>query len=162
MQGLPLEDATYPDDDVTYALSAPGIDIMCDQRFLLDKPSELPAHVLDAAAGRMVALCAVHSVDDSFACAVWANGELVRSLSLSLPGERAMRFLFGFALEGRPEPEDVDAGRIGMLGYRITDPTGAEKAAREAALREFVQAHRRRTYRVGPGGSLVEIEGNVT
>jgi hypothetical protein len=27
----------------------------------------------------------MHSVDDSFAYAVWADGELVRSLSLSLP-----------------------------------------------------------------------------
>lgn len=187
VEGWPLADATYPDDDVIYALSAHGIDIMCDQRFMLDKPSELPAHVLGAAAGRRVALCALHSVDDSFAYAVWANGELVRSLSLSLPlrviedigepldfegpywarrqavsgrdpgalgfhpldlGEQAMRFLFGFALEGRPGPEDVDASRIGMLGYRVTDPAGAEKAAREAALREFLQTHQRRTYRV--------------
>jgi hypothetical protein len=82
--------------------------------------------------------------------AVWASGELVRSLSLSLSlprrivedigepleferpfwasrqaatdrhpgalgfhpldlGEQAMRFLFGFALEGRTGPDDVDA-----------------------------------------------------
>lgn len=31
-------------------------------------------------------------------------------------GQQAMRFLFGFALEGRPEPDDVDAGQIAMLG----------------------------------------------
>jgi hypothetical protein len=201
VQGWPLEESTYPDDDVAYALSAPGIDIMCDQRFMLDKPPELPAHVLDVAAGRRVALCAMHSVSDWFAYAVWANGELVRSLSLSLPhrivedigeplefeqpfwarrqaatdrsrgalgfhpldlGQQAMRFLFGFALEGRPEPDDVDAAQITMLGYRVTDPTGAEQAAREAALQEFLQrAGPPRRYRLGSDGSLVEIDGNL-
>lgn len=197
VRGWPLADSTYPDDDIVYALSAPGIGILCDQRFILDKPSELPAHVLHLAAGRRVALCAVHSVDDSFAYAVWNDGELVRSLSVSLPrriiedigqpleferpfwaarrafidrhpgalgfhpldvAQQAMRFLFGFALEGTPDPDDIDAGQISMLGYRVTDPTGAEQAAREAALREFLQHHRRRSYRIGPDGSLVEID----
>jgi len=199
VQGWPLAESTYPDDEFVYALSAPGVGIMCDQRFMLDKPSELPAHVLDVAAGRRVALCAMHSVDDSFAYAVWSDGELVRSLSLSLPrrivedigepldferpfwakrqpfidrhpgavgfhpldlGHQAIRFLFGFALEGRPEPDDVDAGQIAMLGYRVTDPTGAEQAAREAALLEFLQrVGPPRRYRMGPDGSLVEIDG---
>lgn len=197
VQGWPLEESTYPDADVVYALSAPDIDIMCDQRFQLYKPSELPAHVLDVAAGRRVALCEMHSVDDSFGYAVWANGELARSLSLSLPhgivedigqpldfeqpfwarrqdavdrhpgalgfhpldlGQQAMRSLFGFALEGEPAPSDVDASQITMLGYRVTDPTGTEQAAREAALREFMQTHERRSYRIGPGGSLTETD----
>jgi hypothetical protein len=198
VRGWPLADSTYPDDDIVYALSATGIDIMCDKRFIHYKPSELPAHVLDVAAGRRVVLCAVHSVDDSFGYAVWNGGELVRSLSVSLPqqiiedigepleferpfwasrqafidrhpgalgfhpldlAQQTMRFLFGFALEGAPEPGDVDAGQIAMLGYRVTDPTGAEQAAREAALREFLQRARRRRYRMGSDGSLVEIDG---
>jgi hypothetical protein len=50
--GSPLAEATYPEDDVAYALSAPGIDILCDRRLMLDKPSELPTHVFDVAAGR--------------------------------------------------------------------------------------------------------------
>jgi hypothetical protein len=197
VRGWPLAEAACPPDDVVCALGAPGIAIMCDQRFMLDRPSELPAHVLQTAAGRRVALCAMHSVDDSFAYAVWDGGELARSLSMSLsrgiiedvaepleferpfwathqafadrhPGalgfhpldlaQQAMRFLFGFALEGRPEPDDVAAGQISMLGYRVTDPTGAEQAAREAAQRAFLQRHRRRRYRVGPDGSLVEID----
>jgi uncharacterized protein DUF6928 len=192
-RGWPLADSTCPDDDIVYALDAPGIGILCDRRFILGKPSELPAHVLDLAAGGTVTLCAMHSVDDSFAYAVWRDGELMRSLSVSLveqivedigppleferpfwasgrafaeshPGalgfhpldlaQQAMRFLFGFALEGRPEPGDVDAGRIDMLGYRVTDPAGAEQEAREAALQEFLRHTRRRTYRIGPGGSL--------
>ncbi len=201
VQGRALEESTYPDDDVVYALSTPGIDIMCDQRFILGKPSDLPAHVLHVAAGRAVALCAMHTVDDSFAYAVWSGGALVRSLSMSLPrgivedigepldferpfcarrqaasdqhagalgfhpldlGQQAMRFLFGFALEGLPEPDDVNAAQITMLGYRVTDPTGAEQAAREAALREFLRQTSRRSYRIGPAGSLAEIDGDPT
>jgi hypothetical protein len=85
VRGGPLADSTYPDDDTVYAVCAPGIAVLCDRRFVFDEPSELPAHVLDVAAGRRVALCAVHSVDDSFAHAVWSGGGLVRSLSVSLP-----------------------------------------------------------------------------
>jgi len=197
VRGWPLAEVTYPPDEEVQALSAPGIAVLCDGRFVLEKPSELPGHVLDLAAGCRVALCAMHSVDDSFAYAVWNDGDLVRSLSVSLPqgivedvgepfeferpfwatrrafvarhpgalgfhpldlAQQAMRCLFGFALEGRPEPGDVDAGQISMLGYRVTDPTGAEQVAREASLREFLQHHRRRRYRTGPDGSLVEID----
>jgi hypothetical protein len=32
VQGWPLEESTYPDDDVAYALRARGIDIVCDRR----------------------------------------------------------------------------------------------------------------------------------
>lgn len=75
-------------------------------------------------------------------------------------GQQAMRFLFGFAPEGRPEPGDVDAGQITMLGYRVTDPTGAEQAERDAALREFLErVGPPRRYRMGPDGSLVQIDG---
>ncbi len=62
---------------------------MCDQRFILGMPSELPAHVSDVAADRRVALRAMHPVDDSFAYAVWSDGELARSLSFSLPSRIA-------------------------------------------------------------------------
>lgn len=64
-------------------------------------------------------------------------------------GQEALRFLFGFALEGSPAPSDVDAGLVTMLGYRVTDPTGAEQAAREAALLDFLRhARRLRQYRI--------------
>jgi hypothetical protein len=52
VESWPLEESTYPDDDIVYALSAPSIDIMCDQRFMFDNPSELPAHVLQKAGDR--------------------------------------------------------------------------------------------------------------
>jgi len=186
VRGWPLAEATYPPDDEVQALSAASIGIVCDGRFVLDRPSELPDHVLDLAAGRRVVLYAVHSVDDSFAYGAWNDGVLLRSLSVSLPlgivedagerlefeqpfwatrnrladrhpdslgfhpldlAEQALRWLFGFSLEGAPEPGDVDAGQISMLGYRVTDPTGAEQAAREAAVADFMDVHRRRTCR---------------
>src|SRR5260370_29401866 len=61
VRGWPLADSTYPDGDIVYALCTPGIADLCDRRFVLEVPSELPAHVLEVAAGRAVALCAVHS-----------------------------------------------------------------------------------------------------
>jgi hypothetical protein len=73
-------------------------------------------------------------------------------------GQQALRSLFGFVLEGRSEPGDADAWQVRMLGYRVTDPTGAGQAAREAALREFLRTHRRRSYRMGPDGAMVEID----
>jgi hypothetical protein len=198
VDGWPLAESTYPDEDIVYALSALGVDILCDQRFMLAEPSELPGHVLDLAGGRRVTLCQLDSVDDSFAYAVWVNGALARSLSvgLSLPGKivenigepldfersfwamraasgrppgtlgfhpldlgrQAMRFLFGFALEGEPEPDDVDAAQVAMLGFRVTDPSGDEQAARQAALSEFVQrAGPSRRHVLGPAGSLVAV-----
>jgi hypothetical protein len=68
-----------------------------------------------------------------------------------------MRSLFGFAAEEPSEPGDLDASQIGMLGYRVTDPTGAEQAAREAAVREFLRHHRRQSFTLQPDGSWSEI-----
>lgn len=203
VRGWPLAESTYPDTDTAYALSAASIDILCDKRFQLQQPSELPGHVLDVAAGRRraeVVLCEMHSVDDSFGYAIWRDGQLVRSLSMSLTGgitenlgeplefelpfwarqqafaashpggigfhpldlgEQALRFLFGFVLEGRPEPDDVAADQVAMLGYRVTDPTGAEQAEREAALQEFVRTHTRRIFRPGRDGSLTEKASGI-
>ena len=140
----------------------------------------------------------MHSADDSFGYALWNEGELVRSLSMSPTdgivedigepleferpfwarrgaaadrgpgslefrpldlGQQAMRFLLGFSLEGRPEPEEAYAAEVAMLGFEVTDPTGAEQAARKAALAEFLRTHTRRSYRLGPDGTLVEIDG---
>ncbi|MFI1336995.1 DUF6928 family protein, partial [Streptomyces sp. NPDC020845] len=46
-------------------------------------PSRLPEHLIAASAGRRLILHAMHSVVDWFAFAVWCDGRLIRSLSLS-------------------------------------------------------------------------------
>jgi len=85
-QGDVLAEATYPPEGTTYAASFPGVDLVCDRRLMLDRPSELPAHLLEAAEGRRVILHAMHSVSDWLAFAVWEEGRLRRSLSLSPDG----------------------------------------------------------------------------
>ncbi|WUH98007.1 hypothetical protein OHR68_31560 [Spirillospora sp. NBC_00431] len=108
---------------------------------------------------------------DWLAFAVWEDGQLIRSLSLSpdggvmenigeplsfeapywagehsvlddpdwsdepygLPfhpldlGEEALRALLGFVLEGVPEPDDVDPYEVGLLGFRLTNPSGPDE-----------------------------------
>ncbi|MFF9065110.1 DUF6928 family protein [Streptomyces sp. NPDC014891] len=162
-EGEVLGEATYPPDGLTYAASLQGVDLVCDRRLMLDRPSGLPAHLLEAAAGRRVILHALHSVSDWLAFAVWEDGRLIRSLSLSpnggiaenigdpfpfempywagdrpvefdpewgeepyaLPfhplelGNEALRACFGFLLEGRPAPDDVDPDGVPLLGFRL-------------------------------------------
>ncbi|MFG2262275.1 DUF6928 family protein [Streptomyces sp. NPDC048720] len=59
------------------------MDFIGDQRVMIDRPSELPEHLVTASAGRRLVLHAMHSVVDWLAFAVWEDGRLVRSLSLS-------------------------------------------------------------------------------
>jgi hypothetical protein len=204
----PADDGTlwndiYPPDDVTYATTLAGADLFCDRRLVLDRPSQLPVHLHQAAAGRRIVMHGMHSVVDWLCFAVWEDGRLIRSLSLSpdagiqenigepydfelpfwagehpveyvpgwpsqgtypLPfhplelGEEALRALFGFVVEGYPDPGDIDANAIQLHGFRVTDPTGREQAAREAA-----HAEARRTmgeprfYRSGPDGTMHEV-----
>ena len=103
----------------------------------------------------------MHSVSDWLCFAVWENGSLVRSLSVSpdggigenigepydferpywagerpvgstvsgepypLPfhllelGEDALRALFGFGVEGSPDPADVDSYEVPLRGFRV-------------------------------------------
>ncbi|MEV8536063.1 hypothetical protein [Streptomyces sp. NPDC051211] len=82
-EGEILGEGTYPADGLTYAASFPGVDIVCDRRLMIDRPSQLPGHLVAASAGRRMVLHAMHSVVDWLAFAVWENGQLVRSLSLS-------------------------------------------------------------------------------
>ncbi|WP_433282630.1 DUF6928 family protein [Micromonospora sp. CA-244673] len=46
-------------------------------------------------------------------------------------GEEALRALVGFVVEGHRRPDDVDADAVRLHGFRVTDPTGREQAARE-------------------------------
>jgi hypothetical protein len=174
-----LSDDLYPPDDITYATVLAGAELLCDRRLVLDYPSELPEHLRNAGAGRRIIMHGMHSVVDWLCFAVWEDGRLVRSLSLSpgsgirenigepyefevpywagehsvpgwpdwqpypLPfhalelGEEALRALFGFVVEGRLRPDDLDVEAVHLHGFRVTDPSGEEQAAREA---EYEQA----------------------
>ncbi|MCW3818634.1 hypothetical protein ONA91_29765 [Micromonospora sp. DR5-3] len=200
--GTLFED-TYPPDDITYAMKLAGVELYCDQRLVLGHTSELPEHLRQAGAGRRIIMHAMHSAVDALAFAVWEDGELIRSLSLSpdsgiqenigtpydfelpywagehpvkpipgwpnqgpypLPfhplklGEEALRALFGFVIEGRPEPDDVDTEAVHLHGFRVTDPSGAEQAAREALYAKALRAMGPpRTFRMGPDGTMREV-----
>ncbi|WP_437004651.1 DUF6928 family protein [Streptomyces sp. enrichment culture] len=82
-EGSTLWDGVYPPKGTTYAASWPGVDVIGDQRVMIDAPSQLPGHLVAASAGRRLVLHAMHSVVDWLAFAVWEDGRLVRSLSLS-------------------------------------------------------------------------------
>ena len=79
-------DVTYPPDDTTHVTVLPGAEVLCDRRLVLDRPSELPGHLLRAGAGRRIIMHGMHSVVDWLCFAVWEDGRLVRSLSLSPDG----------------------------------------------------------------------------
>lgn len=61
----------------------PGVSVVAAKEFGIDYPSKLPQRFIAAGGSGVVTLHAMHSVVDWFAYAVWANGKLVRSLSLS-------------------------------------------------------------------------------
>jgi uncharacterized protein DUF6928 len=197
--GATLLGGVYPDDDVTYATVLPGATILCDRRFGVRRPSELPAHLIRAGAGRRIILHSMHSVSDWLGFAVWEDGMLIRSLSLStndgvvenigepfnferpfwagqhptsgwpdqgshpVPfhplelGEVFLRAVFGFIVEGHPEPDDVDADEVLLRGFRVSDPSGTEQAAREAAYENFRRNAQLRQYRMAPDGTMQEI-----
>ncbi|MFI5530680.1 DUF6928 family protein [Kitasatospora sp. NPDC051853] len=72
-------------------------------------------------------------------------------------GEDALRGLFGFIVEGRPEPGDVNPGEVRLRGFRVRDPQAPDPAEAETALRARVAAMPPpRVYVMGPDGKLVE------
>ena len=83
----PLEDGdlsyTSPPDDELVVGCFPGLCIIAASELGIDYPSKLPAIFLNKAPGPTVYLHAMHSVVDWFAYAIWNNGKLQRSLSLS-------------------------------------------------------------------------------
>ncbi|MGI5146820.1 DUF6928 family protein [Plantactinospora sp. CA-294935] len=200
-----LGDYSYPPDDISYATVQAGAELFCDRRLVCDPPSQLPARLLQAGAGRRIILHGMHSVSDWLCFAVWENGELVRSLSLSpdagirenigepydfelpywagehpvepmlsensypLPfhpldlGEQALRALFGFVIEGRPELDDIDPFDVHLHGFRVADPTGREQAERAARMEQVLQRMTPpRRYRMMPDGTLRELGDDET
>ncbi|MFI7075268.1 DUF6928 family protein [Micromonospora sediminicola] len=189
-------DVTWPPEDVTHVAALPGATVLCDRRLVLDRPSELPEHLLRLGTGRRIVMHGMHSGVDGLCFAVWEDGKLVRSLSLSpdggiaenigepydferpywdgrhpvkpvpypLPfhplelGEDALRALFGFTIEGRRRPDDVDADAVPVHVFRVADPTGREQAARAAAYAQAMRAMGPpRRFRLGPDGTLEEV-----
>lgn len=76
-------DDVHPADVVTNAVVLAGAEVFCDRRLVLGRPSELPEHLLALGAGRRIVMHGMHSVVDWLCFAVWEDGRLVRSLSLS-------------------------------------------------------------------------------
>jgi hypothetical protein len=74
---------TCPPGDEIFIACFPGLTIVAAKEFGIDRPSRLDPRFLAAAKGRTVYLHAMHSVVDWFAYAVWEDGALKRSLSLS-------------------------------------------------------------------------------
>ncbi|TCN26345.1 hypothetical protein EV644_1631 [Kribbella orskensis] len=200
--GPTLLDCVYPPDDITYATTLAGAELYCDRRLVLNRPSKLPEHLRQVGAGRRIIMHGMHSVVDWLGFAVWEDGVLVRSLSLSpdggiqenigepydfelpywagahpvepvpgwpdqpaypLPfhplelGEEALRALFGFVIEGFPDADDIDVDTVHLHGFRVTDPSGAEQAAREAMYAASRSMDPPRMFRMGPDGTMHEI-----
>jgi len=74
---------TCPPDDEVHIGCFPGVSVVAAKEFGIDYPSKLPQRFIDAGGNGMVTLHSMHSVVDWFAYATWANGKLMRSLSLS-------------------------------------------------------------------------------
>src|SRR5262245_32342107 len=83
----PLDDRdlsfTCPPDDELVVGCFPGLSIIAAREFGIDDASGLDPKFLSAARGGTVYLHAMHSVVDWFAYAMWTDGKLKRSLSLS-------------------------------------------------------------------------------
>ncbi|MTL12737.1 hypothetical protein GL307_14395 [Nocardia seriolae] len=76
-------DNTYPAQNVAYAASSSGVDVVSDLAIAVTYPSMLPARLIEASKGRRLVTHAMHSVVDWLAFSVWHDGELIRSLSLA-------------------------------------------------------------------------------
>jgi hypothetical protein len=74
---------TCPPDNELRIGCFPGVSVIAAKEFGIDYPSRLPERFIIAAGKGIVTLHAMHSVVDWFAFAQWANGKLLRSLSLS-------------------------------------------------------------------------------
>lgn len=74
---------TCPPDNELHIGCFKGVSIVAAKEFGIDYPSTLPPKFIDACANGKVILHAMHSAVDWFAFAIWENGTLIRSLSLS-------------------------------------------------------------------------------
>jgi hypothetical protein len=94
-----LSRLSYPRGTLTYAAVLAGAEILCDNRLVLDRPSELPEHLIKLGANRRILMHGMHSTVDWLCFAVWDSGRLIRSLSLSPDGGVAENIGEPFAFE---------------------------------------------------------------
>jgi hypothetical protein len=73
---------------------------------------------------------------------------------LELGGGVALRALFGFVFEGRPQPTDVDAESVRLAGFQVPPANPITKEM----LAEFMRTHRRTRYRMVPDEKLIRVE----
>ncbi|GAB3941688.1 hypothetical protein GCM10027614_27480 [Micromonospora vulcania] len=70
-----------------------------------------------------------------------------------------MRALFGFVIEGRPDPTDIDAEAVYLHGFQVTDASGEEQAAPAAQLAAALRTMGPpRRLRMGSDGTLREAD----
>lgn len=73
-------------------------------------------------------------------------------------GEEALRALFGFTVEGRPDPADVHQGSVRLRGFALRDPAGPTPEERAAEIRRLVESMPPpRFYGLQPDGTLAEV-----
>ncbi len=95
----------------------------------------------------------------SFEAPYWAGERPVRG-RYPLPfhplelGEAALRALFGFIIEGRRQPTDIDAESARLAGFKVPPANPVTKEM----LAEFTRTHKRTRYRMGPDGKLIQVE----
>jgi len=135
---------------------------------MVDYPSQLPARYHGPGAGRRMILHAFNSVVDWFAYAIWQDGVLLRSLSLSLYTGGVIEdigtplpFEVPFWADGRParpEPGKPTPFELPFHPFRLSEAAlRALMGFTQADLDEFRRTHRRRHYRLGPGGELIPV-----
>jgi hypothetical protein len=74
---------TCPPDDELHIGCFPGVSVLAAKEFGIDYPSTLAQAFVAFGGDGKIYLHAMHSVVDWFAFALWSNGTLIRSLSLS-------------------------------------------------------------------------------
>lgn len=111
----------------------------------------------------------VENIGEPLACELpyWAGEHPASAESYPLPfhplelgGGPVLRALFGFVVEGAPEPGDLDPFDVPLLAYGVADPTGREQAERRATMERLVARMRPpRRYELAPDDTYREITG---
>lgn len=81
-EGEALAEATYPPVGIVYALSVPGLDLLCGLDFLRCNGSALPERVLAEGSDRTIAFHRMHSGTDGVEMALWRKGDLLRAIGI--------------------------------------------------------------------------------